>query len=258
MARPLSLLLLGLMAAACAGVARGAPPPNITGMWQYDVGDKPDEEPEAQPPVTPEVAKLLAMRRDARLKGYVRDLANMQCLPTGFPQLMTWRSPIMIMQGFGRISIVTEHDPGNDEPRTVYLNEKTHPADLAPSWEGHSIGHWEGQTLVVDTIGFNDRANYLHGVPRSEKGHVVERFHLTKGGKVLLDDMTMTDPESLTKPWTVTLKFTRLANTEERLEAVCEPDLEALKKIDPNQYKVFDVEARYMTDPSKIYNLGGD
>ncbi len=128
---------------------------------------------------------------------------------------------------------------------------------MAPSWNGHSIGHWEGKTLVVDTVGFNERANLLSGVPRSPDSHLVERFHLTKGGKVLLDDLTMSDPQSLTKPWTVTLTYNRMPASSERLEAVCEPDLDALQKVDVDALKAFDVEAQRMTDPSQRYNPGG-
>jgi hypothetical protein len=244
----------GLAAFALAlGFGSARAEPDITGMWQYDFSRAPGA-PRTPPAVTPKIAAMEALRRAASQKGYVRSLSNMKCLPTGMPQLMTWRSPIEIMQGFGRISILTEHDPGNDEPRTIYLNEHEHPKDLAPSWNGHSIGHWDGQVLVVDTVAMND---LVGGAPRTEASHIVERFHLAQGGKVLLDDMTLEDPQVLTKPYTMTLKFNRLPNTEERLEAVCEPDLEAMQKLDIEALKAFDIEAQHMTDPTQRYNPGG-
>ena len=254
MPRPTAPLLTGALAAAlalCAGAARAAP--DLTGMWQYDFS-----KPVAPPPtLKPAVAAVVAKRQAARQAGFVRTVSNMKCLPTGMPEMMQWRSPIEIQQGAGRLSIITEHDPGNDEPRTVYMEEKAHPANLAPSWNGHSVGHWEGDVLVVDTVAFNDRAPLLGGVPRSEKAHIVERLQVADGGKTLKDVMRIEDPEVLTAPWTVTLTYAHLPNTEERLEAVCEPDLEALGKVDLGALKGLDAEADRMTDPSQRYNPGG-
>ena len=222
-------------------------------MWQYDFS-KPVDPP---PTLKPAAAAVVAKRRAAREAGYVRTIGNMKCLPTGMPELMQWRSPIEIQQGVGRISIITEHDPGNDEPRTIYLAEKVHPKDVDQSWNGHSIGHWEGNVLVVDTISFNDRATLLGGVPRSTQAHITERFEASADGKTMKDVMTMEDPVALTKPWTVVLNYSRLPDDEERLEAVCEPDLEALSKLDINSLKGLDSEADRMSDPSQRYNPGG-
>ena len=249
--RPLTMATgLGLVLALACGEARAAP--DITGMWQYDFSHPP-----AHPPLTPKAAATVALRRDAREKGYVRELSNMLCLPTGMPQLMVWRSPIEIMQGFGRISIITEHDPGPDEPRTIYLNEPVQPADIDPSWNGHSIGHWDHDVLVVDTVGLNDRTHLLSGVPHTEKAHIAERFSLSADGQTLTDDMTMEDPEMLSAPWTVSLKFARMPNDSERLEAVCEVDFDAIQKLDIKAIKPFDIEAQRMTDASLHYNPGG-
>ena len=249
--RPLPLAIgLGVVLAFAGGAARAAP--DITGMWQYDYSHPP-----AHPPVTPKAAAIIALHRAATEKGYVRELSNMKCLPTGMPQLMVWRSPIEIMESFGRISIITEHDPGPDEPRTIYLNEPVQPNDIDPSWNGHSIGHWDHDVLVVDTVGFNDRARLLGGVPRTEAAHITERFSLSADGQTLTDEMTMQDPQMLAGPWTVSLKFARMPNDSERLEAVCELDLDAIQKLDINAIKAFDIEAQRTSDPSLRYNPGG-
>ena len=252
-------LFLGLAAATVltAGAAHAAMPGDLSGNWLYD-RDKASAD-RSEPPVTPKVAELLAKKKAARQGGYVREVQNMKCLPTGMPLMMQWISPIYVYQDYGRVVILTEDDPGNDQPRTIYLNEKTHPPaeTLFPSWVGHSIGHWEGRTLVVDTIGFNDRATLFGGVPRTPKTHIVERLTVSADGQTLSDAVTMDDPDVLTKPWTKTLYYKRMPADTERLEAVCEPDLVALGQLDWNKFKDIDVEAARMADPDQRYNPQG-
>ena len=139
--------LLGLAATALMAGAAHAAMPGLSGNWLYD-RDKASAD-KSQPPVTPAVAALLEKKRAARQAGYVREVQNLKCLPSGVPIMMQWISPIYIYQDYGRVVILTEDDPGNDQPRTVYLNEKAHPPaeSIFPSWNGHSIGHWEGKTL---------------------------------------------------------------------------------------------------------------
>jgi hypothetical protein len=231
-------------------------PADLSGVWQYD-RDKAALD-KSTPPVTPKVAELLVKKRAARQAGYVREVQNLKCLPTGMPLLMQWISPIYIFQDYGRVAILTEDDPGNDQPRTIYLNQKAHPpADsIFPSWNGHSIGHWEGPVLVVDTVGFNERAILFGGVPRTTKTHIVEHFAVSADNQTLTDTVTIDDPEVLTGPWTKVLSYKRMPADTERLEAVCEPDLEALQSFDWAKYKDIDEEAARMADPSQRYNPG--
>jgi hypothetical protein len=90
--------------------------------------------------------------------------------------------------------------------RFVYIDQP-HPASLQSSWTGHSIGHWEGDTLVVDTIGFNDRSSLPFRVPMTPKMHVVERLRVVDG--VLEDLAIFDDPGAFTEPFTVTTHFDR-------------------------------------------------
>jgi len=90
--------------------------------------------------------------------------------------------------------------------RFVYIGQ-THPANLVPSWMGHSVGHWEGDTLVVDTVGFNDRASLPFRVPMTSKMHVVERLRVEDN--VLEDQAVFDDPAAFTGPFTVTTQFDR-------------------------------------------------
>jgi hypothetical protein len=200
------------------------------------------------PVLTPAAQEQRRLRAAAAAKGYVRSVSNMLCQGGGGPILSQYRSPFEVMQGFGRISFIFETENFN-QPRTVYLNEKVQPDAIFPGPNGHSIGHWEGRTLVVDTVGFNGRGSFPGGVPASEQAHIVERFSVSRGGKVLTDDLVMTDPVNLAQPWTTALKFDREPATEERIEVVCEPDLDALKTLDLNALKDADPEVAHLVNP---------
>lgn len=256
------LLWGSLMASAALGLpALAHADADITGMWQIrlskEAGDASDAKSTAAPPkLTASAQAWVDRRKAAEQGGFVRGVANIKCLPSGFPALMQWRSPIMIMQGFGRIAIITEHDPGNDEPRTIYLN-RGHPDPVDPSWNGDSIGHWEGSTLVVETIGLNGREG-AHLAPVTEKTHVMERFNLENGGKTLVDTLTISDPDVFLEPYTMAWRYDRLPDTAQRMEAVCEPDLDALASLDLNKLKDVDGEAARMLDPQYKYNASGN
>lgn len=242
--------LLALQAAPASAATAG----KLTGMWDYQ-GRVEEKRVLAPPSVTPAIAERQAKRKVAEQGGFVRSVANILCLPTGFPQMMQWKSPIQILEVPGRVVVLSEHDPGNDEPRTIYMNKKM-PEDVDPSWNGYSVGRWEKDVLVVETKGFNDRAMLLQGIPRTPQTTAVERFSLAEGGKVLIDEITFTDPTTLTRPWTVALKYDRLPDDSERFEAVCEPDLPALQQTDLKERAPLDLEAARMLDPDKAYNPG--
>ena len=247
----LALLILALSAGAAA-----AAEPDITGTWDYQGRVEAARATNGNPaPATPEVQALFARRAKMAAAGVTRRVANMLCLPSGFPGMMQWKSPIVVLQTKGRITIISEHDPGNDEPRTIYMN-KPMPAEVEPSWNGYSVARWEGQTLVIDTTGLNDRGSSF-GVPRDGDTKIRERISLQDAGKVMIDEVTVTDAHHLTKPWTVTLKYSRMPEDTERFEAVCEPDLEALKATDLASLKDTDIEAARMLDPNLSYNPGG-
>jgi hypothetical protein len=99
------------------------------------------------------------------------------------------------------------------------MDGREHPEYPNPSWMGHSIGYWEGDTLVVDTIGFNDRG-WMWVYPRSEELHIVERFTRTSLGRMDVE-ITIEDPKVFKVPW-VTNSPAYLAPQEDVLEYVCE------------------------------------
>jgi hypothetical protein len=105
--------------------------------------------------------------------------------------------------------------------RTIYTDGRDHPKDLDPTWMGNAVGHWEGDTLVVDTVGFNDKTWIDRaGHPHSDQLHVIERIRRTDHD-TLQDDITIDDPKAYTKPWT-TRKMFKLHADWELLEDICE------------------------------------
>ncbi len=241
--------LCGVAASASAATKAKAAKGDITGVWMAEPAYFLGARLMPEPVLTPAALDLRKRRAVATQKGYVRSAGNMLCEGGGGPSLSMIRSPFEVMQGFGRISFIFETETFN-QPRTVYLNEKTQPATPYPSENGHSIGHWEGKVLVVDTIGFSGRSSFPGGVRASEGAHIVERFEVSKDGKVLTDTLTMTDPVSLAQPWTTTLKYDRMPNTEERFEVTCEPDLDALKTLDLEALKDVDPLVARLVDPN--------
>lgn len=242
--------LAGAPAHAAKAPKASVATPVIDGVWmireQYYLGQPLLPKPELTEAVKAQAAKHAA----AQAKGYVRTVGNMLCTPSGGPQLFMMRSPFEIFHGFGRITFVFETE-GSNQPRTVYMNEARQPPDIYPSFNGHSIGRWEGKTLVVDTVGFNGRGALLGPVPKSEKTHLIERFTWSADGKVMSDQITAEDPTTLVKPWTTTMVFDRMADTEERFEVWCEADLDAFKTLDLESLKDADPEVARMLDPNE-------
>ncbi|MEO8097065.1 MAG: carboxypeptidase-like regulatory domain-containing protein [Acidobacteriota bacterium] len=106
--------------------------------------------------------------------------------------------------------------PGVDQ---IFLDGRPHPPESFPSWMGHSIGRWEGDTLVVDTTGFNDRS-WLGITPHTEMLHIVQRYRRRDLGH-LEKDVTIEDPGTFTKPWNMHVTW-ELAQGEEVQEMICE------------------------------------
>lgn len=126
------------------------------------------------------------------------------CLPPGTPRIYLQPVPLQIVQASKEIIIIYEHD---HTVRQIFMDGRTHPADLTPTYMGHSIGKWEGDTLVVDTTGFNDKT-WLDrdGRQHSDQLHVIERFNRVDRDNMTID-ITMDDPKALVKPWKVQLNF---------------------------------------------------
>jgi hypothetical protein len=103
-----------------------------------------------------------------------------------------------VLQTPGQVTIVIE---ASRTVRLIYLDE-THPANLEPTFMGHSVGRWEGDTLVVDTIGLRPNWLDITGAPASERMRVVERIRKIDGGQRLENLLTISDPKMYTRDWT--------------------------------------------------------
>ena len=131
------------------------------------------------------------------------DLALKYADPDGYPRASIHPMRFKILQTPDFVYFLYEY---NQSWRPVALNAK-HSDDPDPTWFGESVGKWEGDTLVVDAIGFNDRA-WLDpiGHPRSEELHLTERWRRVDRD-TLVDDLTIEDPKAYTKPWNAQLRF---------------------------------------------------
>lgn len=121
------------------------------------------------------------------------------CFPPGMPRMMVMVYGMEFLQTPGQIAITSEWQAAS---RRVWLNQKHPPADeLDPTYAGHSIGHWEGDTLVVDTVGIREDVpvNYS-GLPHGPRLHIVERFTSKEPG-ILVNEITITDPDAFVAPW---------------------------------------------------------
>ncbi|HVY32924.1 MAG TPA: hypothetical protein VG960_00760 [Caulobacteraceae bacterium] len=200
--------------------------PDWSGVWLPDHPDPKEmaRRTKANPaPWTEKAAARIAKQEAARNAGHPDNIfAN--CLPQGMPSwVMISNNAMEIAFTPGKIYILGESD-GN-RLRRIYTDGRPHPADPDPTFFGHSIGHWEGDTLVVDTVGIAPQVflaiGEATGVPNNGDMHVVERIRLT-APDVLTDTMVITAPHVLTKPWTTSRLFNRTRRRDyDIVEGVC-------------------------------------
>jgi hypothetical protein len=173
-------------------------------------------------PETPEVLPWAAALIKERSENNGKDAPHNRCLP-GPPPAPGGSAPFItkFVQTGSLLVILFEDNPGF---RQVFLDGRRHPSNWDPTWMGHSLGKWEGDALVVDTVGFNDRS-WLGGigggpVPHTEMLHMTERYRRVDFGHMDLG-VTFEDPGTFVKPFHVNLKLD-LTPQEELMEFVCE------------------------------------
>jgi len=218
--------LAAVLLAAPVAVAAPAAKPKLTGMWIYEPELGP-QGPRPRPSLTAEAQAKVDAAAKRAATGLVQNERAVKCLPVGMPIIMTGNFALEFVESDDRILVLAEN---NSVPRHIYMKQAKHPDYIDPSWNGHSIGHWEADTLVVDTIGFNDRfaAIGLGGAERTKNLHVKERLHMESGGKVLVNQITYEDPTTFTQPYTATVYYRRLEEGSEFMEYVCEVDRDVL------------------------------
>jgi hypothetical protein len=169
------------------------------------------------PNLTQFAKDALKKSNDEVLRGKAMYARESRCWATGVPAyLLNPGGPTYWLQTPEKVTMIWQMD---HQVRHVYLNVP-HSANPKPSWYGESVGHYEGDTLVVDTIGQNAQTfvdNYR--TPHSEKLHVVERYHLVDGGKTLQAEVTIEDPAVFIQPLHVVHRWRRMQGTI--IESTC-------------------------------------
>jgi len=179
--------------------------PDFSGVWNGSADPNPEE---------PVVLAWAAALRKERVENKFKDTPSAYCLPGEvFPS-----APLLykIVQTPSLLVQLTEDAVSF---RQVFLDGRSHPKDPDPTWKGHSIAKWEGDTLVVDTVGFNDKSWIGDALPHTEMLHIVERYRRPDLAHLAID-VTIEDPGTFVKPWNLHMTW-ELAPGEEILEYVC-------------------------------------
>ena len=186
------------------------PPPaqNFEGVWLIQGDHSVIRTIEGRlPPMTPAAATKYAAALKARRAGKPDFDTIQTCKPHGFPRVLFAAYPLEILQEPTQVTFIHEIQ---HMPRMVYL-DLTLPKleDMDPNWMGQSAGHWEGDTLVVATQGFNDLTTLdTAGLPHSSEMRVAERLRKLDAD-TLEDVITITDPKTYTRSWTTRVSYRR-------------------------------------------------
>jgi len=217
--------------AACAALvavsARAQQPsasiPDISGSWERARDASIPAAP--QPPLKAEYLKeyqaKLQKIREANAKGQPIAERVVACLPDGMPGMMAGPFPLEFLQSKGQVTIIEE---AYTQVRRILLDRPQKSVDdVEPGFYGYSVGHWEGSTLVAETIGVRENVTYQN-VPHSKNMRIKERISMGANG-LLRDEITIEDPAFLEKPWTFTFGYRRMPDYQ-LLEYICEDNRE--------------------------------
>ena len=160
------------------------------------------------PILQPWARDVIQKHNELILSGKPAFPAQASCWPAGVPHFLLYPvQPVYFVQTPKEVVMTWQAD---HQVRHVYLTDR-HSPNLKPSWYGESIGHYEGDTLVVDTIGLNDKTTIDgYQTPHTEQLHTVERFHIIDGGKTLQVDLHVEDPGAFTTPWNAIQRYRRV------------------------------------------------
>jgi hypothetical protein len=217
---------LGALAPANLAKPRPKAPFDVTGVWLHGGGADNGFRftPPADLKLTPEAQVHLDAARKAQSEGKVYRDDIGQCWPAGLPVIMTRVWPIAMIQMPTAIYMISEF---MNSLRIVYLDGRTHthPDVAVPSFNGESIGRWEGDTLVIDTRHFVGHHHWIDsGIPASEDLRVVERIKLIDEGRNMQIEYTFTDPKGWAGDFKVTKRWRRV-DDRDIAEVSCLPDL---------------------------------
>ena len=192
------------------------PPPGQAGLWIGGITNltNPDSTP-IKVPYQPWAQAVAQDRRQNQFEPHTR------CKPSGGPRqfLTPYGVEFVELQELQRIFILDVGGPHSY--RIIYMDGREHPKNLTPSYYGHNVGHWEGDTLVVDSVGYNERFWFDRGAhPHTEQLHLIERFTRVDFDNIKYE-VTIDDPGAYTAPWSGQFNL-RLDPGDELFEYVCQ------------------------------------
>jgi hypothetical protein len=226
-------LFASVLALPAAGQTAPVYPPegiDLSGIWQFERYTQPvpgetivpvrhvsnQKGDYTNPILQPWAAAKIKENADLIDAGTPQSNSMSRCQPLGVPRLGNIPYNFSFLQEKGVITMLYEFD---HYPRFIYMNVD-HPKDLQKTWMGHSVGRWEGDTLVIDTVGMNDKTWIDSvGTPHTDQLHVTERFRLTDGGKILELTYTVEDPGTFTTKWSGRSTYSRAESP--MVEFVC-------------------------------------
>jgi hypothetical protein len=196
--------------------------PDFGGIWigGGPLGDLADGLP------TGGTIPLLESAQKIMNERLAKDDPEANCLPTGIPRIAPY--PWTFASAPGRLYMLFE---GNIHSyRQIFMDGRPHPSDPNPTWYGHSIGRWDGDTLVIDTVGFNDRFWFdFRGHPHTERLHTIERYTRKDFG-TLVNEITIDDPGAYARPFTVTFSANLMPGGE-IIEYICNENEKSVRHL---------------------------
>jgi hypothetical protein len=217
--------------AAKNNVSAPADPHDLSGMWEFfanipgqGIYATPSKD---HPPMTP----WAKAKYDEAKPGYGPKAQGggndpiLKCNPTGIPRILFFPQPLEIFQTPERVFMFFERDHAW---RQIWTDGRSHPKDLAPTWMGDSIGKWEGDTFVVDTIGLNEKSWLdFYGDPHSEDIHLIERYKRVDRNTMSIQ-LVVEDPKAYTSTWVGDTKSYKLLTGKKAYmeELFCIPEEE--------------------------------
>lgn len=213
--------------------------PDWQGIWQLDWESGGASLMPPKPPLTAKAQAEYAVYKAGQKKGEFVQPQTANCLPPGMPQIMTQPYPIEFLYTPGQIAIDIE---AYMQVRHIYTDGRKLPKDPDPLFMGTSVGHWEGDTLVVKSVGFVPWSKIAPGVGHSKDMQIIERFRKVDP-KHMHITTTIIDPQVLSKPWTITRTYVKLKggieeyeceqNNRDSATALGRPGIELKKKPTP-------------------------
>jgi len=197
--------------------------PDWSGIWNPKISDQDRQVKTNMPPWKPEIAAKIARQLEEDRAGRPAPIV-VSCLPQGMPAwMLITHNAMEFLFTPGRVTILGESD-GN-RLRRIYTDGRGHPDDGELTFHGHSIGRWEGDTLVVETVNIKPQTMFAvseaAGTPNNGDVKIIERIHLADRD-ILHDDLEIAAPHVLTKPWKTTRAwFRQRARKFDIVEGVC-------------------------------------